>query len=152
MTTTLPVTTGLAAPRVRLRPLTEEAVFIRRSVIHSLRTPDQLMMAIALPTILMLMFTWVFGGAIEAAAGESGHEAVELVHQDRRLDHDQGRQRQQQVEQGQLEHQAAQAWSQYGHREGRRGGGTKHTRRAAGDPDRRRGVAADAPERAQSRA
>ena len=66
MTTTLPVTTGLAAPRVRLRPLTEEAVFIRRSVIHSLRTPDQLMMAIALPTILMLLFTYVFGGAIES--------------------------------------------------------------------------------------
>jgi ABC-2 type transport system permease protein len=58
-----------AAPRVRLRPLTEEAVFIRRSILHSLRTPDQLIMAIALPTILMLMFVFVFGGAIDHDGG-----------------------------------------------------------------------------------
>ena len=58
-----------AAPRVRLRPLTEEAVFIRRSILHSLRTPDQLIMAIALPTILMLMFVWVFGGALQSDGG-----------------------------------------------------------------------------------
>jgi ABC-2 type transport system permease protein len=58
-----------AAPRVRLRPLTEEAVFIRRSLLHSLRSPDQLLMAVALPTILMLVFTWVFGGALESDGG-----------------------------------------------------------------------------------
>jgi ABC-2 type transport system permease protein len=58
-----------AAPSVRLRPLTEEAVFIRRSMVHSLRTPDQLIMAILLPTILMAMFVWVFGGALESDGG-----------------------------------------------------------------------------------
>ena len=63
--TTLTVTT----PRTGLRPLTEEAVFIRRSILHSLRTPDQLIMAVALPTILMLMFVWVFGGALESDGG-----------------------------------------------------------------------------------
>ena len=54
-----------SAVRTRLSPLTEEATFIKRSIIHTLRTPDALVMAIALPSILMLLFTYVFGGAIE---------------------------------------------------------------------------------------
>jgi ABC-2 type transport system permease protein len=45
--------------------LTTETTFIKRSFLHTLRTPDALIMAIALPTILMLLFTYVFGGAIE---------------------------------------------------------------------------------------
>lgn len=45
--------------------LVAESTFIRRSIIHTLRTPDALVMAIALPTILMLLFTFVFGGAIQ---------------------------------------------------------------------------------------
>jgi ABC-2 type transport system permease protein len=45
--------------------LVAESTFIKRSIIHTLRTPDALVMAIALPTILMLLFTFVFGGAIE---------------------------------------------------------------------------------------
>lgn len=45
--------------------LVAETTFIKRSIIHTLRTPDALIMAIALPTILMLLFTYVFGGAIE---------------------------------------------------------------------------------------
>jgi ABC-2 type transport system permease protein len=49
--------------------LTAEATFARRSIIHTLRTPDALVMAIALPTILMLLFTQVFGGAIDAEGG-----------------------------------------------------------------------------------
>jgi ABC-2 type transport system permease protein len=71
MTTIAPARPRLApaAPRVRLRPLTEEAVFIRRSLIHSLRTPDQLIMAIALPVVLMLLFVFVFGGAIDHDGG-----------------------------------------------------------------------------------
>lgn len=42
-----------------------ESTFVKRSLIHTLRTPDALIMAIALPVILMLLFTFVFGGAIE---------------------------------------------------------------------------------------
>jgi len=38
---------------------------VRRSLLHTVRTPDALIMAIALPVILMLMFTFVFGGAID---------------------------------------------------------------------------------------
>ena len=56
-------TTAFARPG--LAPLVAEATFIKRSLIHTLRTPDALIMAIALPVILMLLFTFVFGGAIQ---------------------------------------------------------------------------------------
>lgn len=52
-------------PRPRLRGLTAEAVFVGRSLRHSLRDGESLLMAILLPVMLMLMFTWVFGGAID---------------------------------------------------------------------------------------
>lgn len=42
-----------------------QAVFIQRSIRHSIRNVDALTMAIALPVLLMLMFTYVFGGAID---------------------------------------------------------------------------------------
>lgn len=42
--------------------------FIARSITHSLRTPDALLMAIALPVILLFMFTFVFGGAISGGS------------------------------------------------------------------------------------
>jgi ABC-2 type transport system permease protein len=41
------------------------AVFIGRSIRHSLRNVEALMMAIMLPIMLMLLFTYVFGGAID---------------------------------------------------------------------------------------
>jgi ABC-2 type transport system permease protein len=63
---------GEGAP-VRLttppRRTTVLATFVGRSVRHTLRTPDALIMAIALPTILMLLFTQVFGGAIDPTGG-----------------------------------------------------------------------------------
>lgn len=53
------------SPRPRLRGFTAEAVFVGRSLRHSLRDGESLLMAIMLPVMLMLMFTWVFGGAID---------------------------------------------------------------------------------------
>ncbi|MFK0242481.1 ABC transporter permease [Microbacterium sp. NPDC090281] len=53
------------SPRPRLRGMTAEAVFVGRSLRHSLRDGESLLMAIMLPVMLMLMFTWVFGGAID---------------------------------------------------------------------------------------
>ena len=53
------------APRPRLRGFTAEAVFVGRSLRHSVRDGESLLMAIMLPVMLMLMFTWVFGGAID---------------------------------------------------------------------------------------
>ncbi|WP_341946252.1 ABC transporter permease [Microbacterium sp. LWH11-1.2] len=52
-------------PRPRVRGLTAESVFVGRSLRHSLRDGESLLMAIMLPVMLMLMFTWVFGGAID---------------------------------------------------------------------------------------
>jgi ABC-2 type transport system permease protein len=40
-------------------------VFIRRSILHSLRNTESLIMSIMLPIMLMLLFTYVFGGAID---------------------------------------------------------------------------------------
>lgn len=51
-------------PGRKLRPLVAEATFIKRSLLHSVRNVDVMVMAIALPTILMLLFTFVFGGAL----------------------------------------------------------------------------------------
>ncbi|MCK9858808.1 ABC transporter permease [Paenibacillus sp. ATY16] len=46
--------------------LTTNLVFIGRSLRHSLRNTEALMMAIMLPVMLMLLFTYVFGGAIDS--------------------------------------------------------------------------------------
>src|SRR5690606_838619 len=51
--------------RPRLTGATAELVFIGRSMRYSLRDGESLLMAVMLPVMLMLMFTWVFGGAID---------------------------------------------------------------------------------------
>ena len=53
------------AARPRVGGFTAEAVFVGRSLRHSLRDGESLLTAILLPVMLMLMFTWVFGGAID---------------------------------------------------------------------------------------
>ncbi|ALX66385.1 ABC transporter permease [Microbacterium sp. XT11] len=60
-------TTSASTPalRPRLRGVTAESIFVGRSLRHSLRDGESLVMAIMLPVMLMLMFTWVFGGAID---------------------------------------------------------------------------------------
>ncbi|MFY9714520.1 MAG: ABC transporter permease, partial [Microbacterium sp.] len=61
-----PATPGAtAAVRPRLGGVTAEAIFVGRSLRHSLRDGESLLMAVMLPVMLMLMFTWVFGGAID---------------------------------------------------------------------------------------
>ncbi|MGI9823243.1 ABC transporter permease [Agromyces sp. Marseille-Q5079] len=56
-----------AAPtlRPRLSALTAERVFIGRSFTHSVRDVESMLMAVMLPVMLMLMFTWIFGNAID---------------------------------------------------------------------------------------
>jgi ABC-2 type transport system permease protein len=44
--------------------MTDALIFTGRSVRHSLRSIDAIVTAIALPVLLMLMFVYVFGGAI----------------------------------------------------------------------------------------
>ena len=47
--------------------LTASGVFVGRSLRHSLRDTEVLIMAITLPVMLMLLFTYVFGGAISGS-------------------------------------------------------------------------------------
>ena len=63
--TTLTAPSSAPALRARVSGLTAESVFVGRSLLHSLRDGESLLMAILLPVMLMLMFTWVFGGAID---------------------------------------------------------------------------------------
>lgn len=63
--TTLTLSTDAPSLRPRISGLLAERVFVGRSLRHSLRDGESLLMAIMLPVILMLMFTWVFGGAID---------------------------------------------------------------------------------------
>ena len=62
-------TSSPAAGRTRPTGLAAEAVFIRRSITHSLRDTEALLMAVLLPTMLMLLFTYVFGGALDPSGG-----------------------------------------------------------------------------------
>jgi ABC-2 type transport system permease protein len=63
--TTVTASPTVPALRPRVAGLTAEGVFVGRSLLHSLRDGESLLMAILLPVMLMLMFTWVFGGAID---------------------------------------------------------------------------------------
>lgn len=59
---------GITGPGLRTRrpsALTTQLTFIGRSLRHSLRDPEALIMAVVMPVIMMLLFTYVFGGAIE---------------------------------------------------------------------------------------
>lgn len=47
-------------------PLRSSRIFIGRSLRHALRDGEGLIMAVALPVLMLLMFTYVFGGAIQA--------------------------------------------------------------------------------------
>lgn len=54
-----------AAPAKAPSFFSTSTVFIGRSIRHSLRNTEALLMAIMLPIMLMLLFTYVFGGALD---------------------------------------------------------------------------------------
>ncbi|WP_082462376.1 ABC transporter permease [Agromyces sp. Leaf222] len=62
-------TNGTVAARPRVGALTAESVFIGRSFRHSVRDVESMLMAVMLPVMLMLMFTWIFGNAIDPSGG-----------------------------------------------------------------------------------
>ncbi len=64
--TALTASPALTTPPPAATRLSVTGAFIGRSLLRTVRTPDALVMAIALPTVLMLLFTFVFGGALEA--------------------------------------------------------------------------------------
>ncbi|WP_134322602.1 ABC transporter permease [Cumulibacter soli] len=67
-TTTTPAEQSRSRPRPEPAPgsgvLTASRVFIGRAMKHSLRDVESILMAVLLPVMLMLMFTYVFGGAL----------------------------------------------------------------------------------------
>jgi ABC-2 type transport system permease protein len=58
-----------SAVKPRITGFTAERVFVRRSLTRSLRDGESLSMAIMLPVMLMLLFTFVFGNAIDPSGG-----------------------------------------------------------------------------------
>jgi ABC-2 type transport system permease protein len=66
---TAPALPGNTAGSRRVGRATATGVFIGRSVRHSLRNVEALTMAIVLPVMLMLLFTFVFGGALDKEGG-----------------------------------------------------------------------------------
>lgn len=57
--------TATVAPELQpVSPLTSSAAFVGRSLRQSLRDGEGIIMAIALPVMLMVLFTYVFGGAL----------------------------------------------------------------------------------------
>ena len=63
--TITPSTDILSPARPRTVGLSSETALIGRSMRHALRDVESMLMAVALPVLLMLMFTYVFGGALD---------------------------------------------------------------------------------------
>lgn len=62
----------MTAPPTNAAPISPRFVapiFIGRGIRHSVRDIDALIMAVVFPVILMLLFTYVFGGAIDPSGG-----------------------------------------------------------------------------------
>jgi ABC-2 type transport system permease protein len=47
--------------------MSDSLVFVGRSVRHSVRSIDAIMIAVLLPVLILLLFVYVFGGAIDTA-------------------------------------------------------------------------------------
>ncbi|WP_233532683.1 ABC transporter permease [Antrihabitans sp. YC2-6] len=47
--------------------MTDSATMLRRSMRHTLRSPDTMIMTVALPVMILLMFVYVFGGAMRVS-------------------------------------------------------------------------------------
>ena len=56
-------------PNTQSRPLDDFAAMTGRSLTRLLRSPDTMIMGVALPVMLLLLFVYVFGGAMQTATG-----------------------------------------------------------------------------------
>ncbi|MVA76590.1 ABC transporter permease [Auraticoccus sp. F435] len=68
MSTAVPVV-GAPPARQHVSALTAHLVLVGRSLRRSLRDVEALLMAVVLPVALMLVFTYVFGGALDPGGG-----------------------------------------------------------------------------------
>ncbi|HET8868194.1 MAG TPA: ABC transporter permease [Agrococcus sp.] len=60
-----------AAGRIRARTLADTGTLTGRSLRHILRSPDTIITTAVTPVALMLLFVYVFGGAIDTGSGTS---------------------------------------------------------------------------------
>jgi ABC transporter DrrB family efflux protein len=60
-------------PQGLVRTLSDIAVIARRDLVRSLRLPDVLVTSSVMPVIFIVMFTYVFGGAIQGALPPAAH-------------------------------------------------------------------------------
>ena len=58
------------------RTLSDIAVIVRRDLVRNLRLPDVLVTSTVMPVIFILMFTYVFGGAIQSALPPAAHGRI----------------------------------------------------------------------------
>ncbi|KLL10323.1 ABC transporter permease [Protofrankia coriariae] len=65
-----------AVPPARLRALRHALVIARRNLVKTLRTPEQLIDVTLQPVIFLLLFVYIFGGAI---GGGSQHDYLEFL-------------------------------------------------------------------------
>ncbi|MFC8042800.1 ABC transporter permease [Nocardia sp. NPDC057353] len=59
----------MTAPAAGARVLLDTRTMLDRNLRNSLRSPDALIMTIAVPVLILLMFVYVLGGAIEVGGG-----------------------------------------------------------------------------------
>lgn len=51
------------------RALQDSATMLDRNIRHTLRSPDTMIMTVVLPVVILLMFVYVFGGAMDVGPG-----------------------------------------------------------------------------------
>lgn len=61
--------TTLSPTRRTVRAAQDAATMLDRNIRHTLRSPDTMIMTIALPVMILLMFVYVFGGAMDVGPG-----------------------------------------------------------------------------------
>lgn len=59
--------------------LSDSATMLRRNVRHALRYPTVILMSLVVPTLLLLLFVGVFGGAIEDSLPDRGGSYIDYV-------------------------------------------------------------------------
>jgi ABC-2 type transport system permease protein len=54
---------------LRFHPLRDSATMLRRNLVHMLRYPSMTLMLVGMPIVFLLLFVYVFGGALGAGIG-----------------------------------------------------------------------------------
>lgn len=68
-----------ATPRPHGHTWSDTVTMLRRDLLHALRYPAVTISTIAVPVIMMLLFVFIFGGAIGSGGGNGGLEYIDYV-------------------------------------------------------------------------